>query len=452
MPLSEVQREMTAEVVERFLKTKGPTPQLYLAKKFNEPDALEGLMNVVLISHGDEQLWPRALAFANCGNAENLRTATNAVEQLIRIFQDLFADLEIQKVEFTIAELQARGQVMFGAIEQATIQLGLYFIREINGILIGLGGSFPDFNYVKLNQRIGTIKNVPGVWDTHIAAFSLYLKDKRVVEPNKNADDSASGLTNGDLRKKTTIKARAKRGAKAKLVHPDGERWDLFISHASEDKDAIARPLYEALVVKGLKPWYDEISLKVGDGLRESIDRGLSRSKYGAVILSKHFFAKHWPKKELDGLATREVGGTQVILPVWHEIDFDEVRAESPTLANRVAAKTSEGLENVVAKLLHAIGWRKENAEFDASESPIVYGHTDDLHVGTRVYVLESVPGTPRDQRAYGTEIWVIREVDKEKNRATATPVLPPFNKPTPFVAGPMSGADSPFKKAGIPS
>jgi len=50
---------------------------------------------------------------------------------------------------------------------------------------------------------------------------------------------------------------------------------DLFICHASEDKNEVARPLAEALRTKGLKVWYDEFTLTLGDSLDESIDNGL---------------------------------------------------------------------------------------------------------------------------------------------------------------------------------
>jgi hypothetical protein len=135
-----------------------------------------------------------------------------------------------------------------------------------------------------------------------------------------------------------------------------GKRWDVFISHASEDKDDFVRPLAAALQVSGLSPWYDETALTVGDSLRKKIDEGLANSRYGIVVLSHSFFAKNWPQKELDGLMSREVAGTKVILPVWHNIMFDEVRGYSPMLSGLVAAKSSEGLEIVVRKLREAMG------------------------------------------------------------------------------------------------
>ena len=101
--------------------------------------------------------------------------------------------------------------------------------------------------------------------------------------------------------------------------------------------------------------WYDEFSLTVGDRLRKSIDQGLARSEFGVVILSKHFFEKHWPTQELNGLATREVNGKKVILPVRHGMSFEEVRQYSPTLADRVAVTTEKGVDHVVVQLLAAM-------------------------------------------------------------------------------------------------
>lgn len=131
--------------------------------------------------------------------------------------------------------------------------------------------------------------------------------------------------------------------------------WDIFISHASEDKDLVARPLANLLAGTGLKVWLDEGELFVGDSLREKIDAGLSKSKFGIVILSANFFAKDWTSSELDGLLSREINGTKVVLPVWHELDFEHIKKHSPILAGRVGVKTSLGLNEVKKQLVNAI-------------------------------------------------------------------------------------------------
>jgi hypothetical protein len=136
---------------------------------------------------------------------------------------------------------------------------------------------------------------------------------------------------------------------------PNKVEWDVFVSHASDDKEQFVDPLATALRGEGLRVWYDSFALRVGDSLRRAIDKGLSRSRFGVVVLSPAFFAKEWPQKELDGLVAREVKGQKVILPVWHEIDAEGVRRYSPTLADRVAVASSKGIPRVVADLLEAM-------------------------------------------------------------------------------------------------
>lgn len=131
--------------------------------------------------------------------------------------------------------------------------------------------------------------------------------------------------------------------------------WDVFVSHASEDKEPFVKQLADRLAIEGIAVWYDEFALTVGDSLRRSIDKGLSKSRYGIVVLSPRFFAKEWPQKELDGLVARERGGEKVILPIWLDLDHSEVVAHSPMLADRVAAQANEGLDKVTAKLVRVL-------------------------------------------------------------------------------------------------
>jgi hypothetical protein len=76
--------------------------------------------------------------------------------------------------------------------------------------------------------------------------------------------------------------------------------WDVFISHASEDKDEVARPLTKILGQMGVKAWFDETELNVGDSLSRTIDAGLSKSKFGIVILSPSFLKKDWLNMNLE--------------------------------------------------------------------------------------------------------------------------------------------------------
>lgn len=142
----------------------------------------------------------------------------------------------------------------------------------------------------------------------------------------------------------------------AAMKSPDaGKEWDVFICHASEDKESVVEPLVAALLNRGLRVWYDRTALTIGDSLRRSIDIGLSKSRYGIVVLSRAFFKKGWPQHELDGLLQKEIGGQKVILPVWHGVTHADVAQYSLPLADRVASSTAGGLEGLVNELVRAI-------------------------------------------------------------------------------------------------
>jgi hypothetical protein len=66
-------------------------------------------------------------------------------------------------------------------------------------------------------------------------------------------------------------------------------RYDVFISHASEDKEAVAKPLANLLRSRKINVWLDQYELTVGDSLRRKIDQGLRDSNFGVVVLSEKF-------------------------------------------------------------------------------------------------------------------------------------------------------------------
>lgn len=122
----------------------------------------------------------------------------------------------------------------------------------------------------------------------------------------------------------------------------EGKQYDVFISHASEDKEEVVRPLAIALQAKGVRVWYDEFEMKIGDSLRRKIDQGLANSRFGIVVISRSFIKKGWTNYELDGIMTKAISGQQVLLPIWHDITKQEVIDYSPSLADKVARSTGQ--------------------------------------------------------------------------------------------------------------
>jgi hypothetical protein len=158
--------------------------------------------------------------------------------------------------------------------------------------------------------------------------------------------------------------------------------YDVFISHASEDKRAVAEPLAKFLEQRGYKVWLDRQELRLGDQLRRKINQGLSRSRYGVVILSKAFFAKKWPMEELDALMGREGIETTIVLPVRHGLSQEQVRDYHPTVANKLSASTDDGLQNIVEQIAAVLD--DQPVPQTASASDIRQQHADlfDPHRG----------------------------------------------------------------------
>lgn len=117
----------------------------------------------------------------------------------------------------------------------------------------------------------------------------------------------------------------------------DNAEYDVFISHASEDKESFVNDLVQALINRGIKVWYDSQNIEWGDSLRTKIDNGLRNASFGIVILSNNFISKGWTRYELEGLFNIEMTKGKTILPIWHNITKQQVMDFSPTLAGRMA-------------------------------------------------------------------------------------------------------------------
>lgn len=126
-----------------------------------------------------------------------------------------------------------------------------------------------------------------------------------------------------------------------------------FVSHDSRDKDLFVRALVSELAKNYCTVWYDEYSLKVGDSLRENIERGLKESSKCIVVLSQNFLSNSgWGKAEFNSIFTREIlEKNNVILPIWLGVDVKDVYDYSPSLADKVGLHASLGAAEVAQKL-----------------------------------------------------------------------------------------------------
>jgi len=163
-------------------------------------------------------------------------------------------------------------------------------------------------------------------------------------------------INEGSLRDLPSLVRNAMHEQAPEVDTADERIFDVFISHTSEDKVEVVRPLATALRDAGLSVWYDEFELRMGDSLRRKIDKGLANSRFGVVVLSRAFFGRGWPEYELDGLVTRAVSGEQILLPVWHNVNKREVMDYSSSLADHVARSTATNtVEEIAAEIVDVI-------------------------------------------------------------------------------------------------
>ena len=185
-----------------------------------------------------------------------------------------------------------------------------------------------------------------------IKDYAIWYED-RYGEPPKDMSAVDEYLADTG-RAFTALNKRLK--SDSKELRASDSTFDVFISHASEDKDIFVRPLFAELAKRQIRVWYDEAEVKIGNSLRRSIDAGLTKSRFGIVILSPHFFAKKWTQHELDGIIERDMESKQFLLPVWYKMTHEELLKISPPLADRLAIDSSKfSIAEIAEKLAKAI-------------------------------------------------------------------------------------------------
>ena len=146
-----------------------------------------------------------------------------------------------------------------------------------------------------------------------------------------------------------------------KAAQPSGLKsedpnYHLFISYAHEDKEPFVSTLVRKLRWLHLRVWFDNTELMVGDSIRQGIDRGLAKSRFGVVVLSPAYLRKKWTKYELDGLVAREGVDFKVLLPVLYGVAYEDILADSPSLAQRVSLSAAElTIEGIALRIAEVV-------------------------------------------------------------------------------------------------
>ena len=183
---------------------------------------------------------------------------------------------------------------------------------------------------IKVKEKISDLSKKLGSKRTEYANANERLQ-KEIEKENKKQfvlQDRTFKLQQASLKKLTTQLEKVVREQTGKSslyndILSETSRYDVFLSHASEDK-LYVDTLAEELENRGFSVWYDKNNVMWGDSVRSRIDNGLKLSKFAIVVLSENYFKKYWTQYELDGLFNKEIKGGKVILPLWHALNTNQ--------------------------------------------------------------------------------------------------------------------------------
>jgi hypothetical protein len=145
-------------------------------------------------------------------------------------------------------------------------------------------------------------------------------------------------------------------------------KYDLFISHASEDKELFVDRLALALRNDCYRVWFDTFALRPGRSLRRSIDEGLVGSAVGVVVLSPNFFKKEWALRELDALTFQETSNGKLVIPIWLNLTRTDIARIAPLLLDRIAIDAANGFDHVLSELKAQINATDKCTEHELDE------------------------------------------------------------------------------------
>lgn len=173
-------------------------------------------------------------------------------------------------------------------------------------------------------------------------------KDKKIKNMQVSYEKRVKELTS-QLSAKTIMR-------ESKYVESN-EEYDVFISHAWEDKESFVDEFVVELEKLDIKVWYDKQRIKWGDSMRARIDDGLKKSKFGIAVISPDYIAdgKYWTKTELDGLFQLESINGKMLLPIWHNITKQQVMNYSPIIASKLAMTTASMTSEEIASEMNVL-------------------------------------------------------------------------------------------------
>src|ERR1019366_6485163 len=97
---------------------------------------------------------------------------------------------------------------------------------------------------------------------------------------------------------------------------------DVFLSHSAKDK-AVVRAVAERLRKDGLRVWFDEWVLKLGDSIPAKIEKGLEHSRVLVLCMSDSAFGSDWAHLAPVQKLIPVFDGTEGVVSSWPPCQSD---------------------------------------------------------------------------------------------------------------------------------
>lgn len=203
---------------------------------------------------------------------------------------------------------------------------------------------------LKYQKEMAELEKKRAAKDKQLIAEEKKLQKEQEAEEKKRvkAQQKISDANERKMKKLTqSVQEVKEEHSKLKEIYPllnvsSSEAYDVFVSHAPEDKVPFVDNLVEELLKRDVKVWYDRKVLTWGKSIRQNIDLGLQRSKYAIVVLSEYYIQKYWTQKEFNALFSLGSQLGEFILPIWHNITADRAKEFSPMLSDAIALVSSD--------------------------------------------------------------------------------------------------------------
>lgn len=269
------------------------------------------------------------------------------------------ADLEKKRAQVTkqIADKNTRAISLNSSLKSASTSTYASKVKQIsvlNGEVAKLQVKQADYE-----KQIGRKRDERNHANIQLQQ-EIAKENKKLLDDQKRAQKRITDDYNKEIRK---LKKSVENSVHIKTVstniynevNDEETQYDVFISHASEDKESFVNEFVDELEKRGISVWYDKQEIKWGDSLRSKIDAGLRNSRFGIVVISTHYISKGWTQYELEGLFNIEMTNGKTILPIWHDITKKQVQDYSPSLAGRLAMTTANMTPSEIAEELYKI-------------------------------------------------------------------------------------------------